>query len=307
MGGRRHEQARTEELEQPRPERGREAGIAVKDDLLRETVVAEYQVQEQLRRVISGHFSCDRSKVHHLAEAIAGAALVVPWETKYEVHANGSPRARGDGKRTEWRLLRRRWLHSLTDLAGPNPFPDPLVHTMPGEVAGQGSERLLVSELTTCRSVVVFMNQTSTKVVIRGDDDARRIVRVYGVRQEVGVELLMSDRVTRWARQLRQRLRRWLTKMADDPSVDVIVVVRVSDLLTQWQNWTRHCRIDAQRDTRGTVIVVGFVRKLLMTRLATRVVSRASGERVGKNVVLAWLIVHDEVYSAKNESHRAMR
>jgi hypothetical protein len=55
---------------------------------------------------------------------------------------------------------------------------------------------------------VVFMNQTSTKVVIRGDDDARRIVRVDRVRQEVAVELVTRDRVTRWARQLRQRLRR---------------------------------------------------------------------------------------------------
>jgi hypothetical protein len=138
--------------------------------------------------------------MHHLAEAIdddedVGAALVVPWETKDAVYADGSTRARGDGKRTEWRLLRGRWLPSLTDLAGPNPFPDPLVHTRPEEVAGQGSERLLASEMTSNRSVMVFMNQTSTKVVIRGDDDARRIVRVDGVRQEVAVELVTRYRV----------------------------------------------------------------------------------------------------------------
>jgi hypothetical protein len=67
-------------------------------------VVAEYQVEEQLRRVVSSYFGRDWSKMYHLAEAIdededTGATLVVSGEAKYEVHADGSPHARGDGER----------------------------------------------------------------------------------------------------------------------------------------------------------------------------------------------------------------
>ncbi|KAE8956278.1 hypothetical protein PR002_g31525 [Phytophthora rubi] len=102
MGRRGHKQVGAQERKQPRPERGCEAGIAIRDDGPRQAVVAAHQVEEQLGRFVSRHFCRDWSMMDHLAEAIhkdedTGAAFGVTWKAEDEVHADRSPRARGDG------------------------------------------------------------------------------------------------------------------------------------------------------------------------------------------------------------------
>ncbi|KAE9262642.1 hypothetical protein PF008_g32547 [Phytophthora fragariae] len=102
MGHRGHKQAGAQQRKQPRPERGCETGVTIRDDGLRQAVVAEHQVEEQLGRLVSRHFCRDWSKMDHLAETIhedenTGAAFGVTWKAEDEVHADRSPRARGDG------------------------------------------------------------------------------------------------------------------------------------------------------------------------------------------------------------------
>ncbi|ETI29930.1 hypothetical protein F443_22951, partial [Phytophthora nicotianae P1569] len=65
----------------------------------------EYTVEEQRRSLFNGNLGGDCGKMNHLAETIdedqdTRASLLVKWDAKNEVHANGSPRLCGDGQRT---------------------------------------------------------------------------------------------------------------------------------------------------------------------------------------------------------------
>ncbi|GMF28221.1 unnamed protein product [Phytophthora fragariaefolia] len=206
-------------------------------------MVPEHKVKEQLDRLVGRHFCFGWSKMDHLAETIdedenPGVAFGVTWKVEDEVHADGSPRARGDGQWAKRSLLGRGRLDTLTDNAGTDPLPYPLVHARPEKVTRKCCERLLAPEMTAGGCVVILMPEAIAKVVIGGDDDARRVECVDGVCQKVAVEVITRDCVTRWARHFGERVCCRITQIPNDRGIEGIFLVGVSDMLTQRQDGT---------------------------------------------------------------------
>ena len=87
---------------------------------------------------------------------------------------------------------------------GAYPFLDVLAHKRPEKYTRNGRERLFATQMNTSWSVMKFMHQSCSEVVISRDDGTRWVKDVHRIPQQRTIKRVTLDVVARWFRQLRE-------------------------------------------------------------------------------------------------------
>ncbi|KAG2883166.1 hypothetical protein PC114_g18602 [Phytophthora cactorum] len=260
-------------------------------------MVPEDQVEEQSRSVFGRDLDNDGDKMHHLLNRSTRTKTPVrSWSAggKLKMKSILTDRhasvAMESGRRV---FLRRRGrLHAPARFAGPDPLLDPRVHPRPVEVTGECRECLLAAEMTADRSIAVFVNQSSSKVVIGWYDDTRRVETVCRVRQQRAIKLVPLDVILSRTRQLLHGLSARRAEVRDDVRVERVGFVRRNDLVALGDITGTEAIVLRHS---STLVLIVFVSRRLMTGLTSWIVVRATRQRIGKDVILAGVVVNDEI------------